>query len=100
MRRDRRLDVAPRVEERGARAVARRAVGEASVGDGFLKPAAAPDRRLETPAAVQEVAEPELAHDVVVLVEGGGVDAERDAAAAPDRLADRGDAAGEMQVRA
>ena len=68
-------------------------------GDGLREPVAARDDRLETPAAVQEMAEPQFAHNVVVLVEGRGVDAERDAAAAPDRLADRRDPARQMQVR-
>ena len=44
--------------------------------------------------------EPHLAQDVVVLVEGGGVDAERDAAAAPQRLADRRDPRAQMEVGA
>ena len=46
------------------------------------------------------MAEPHLAQDVVVLVESRRVDAERDPAAAPDRLGDGRDAAGEMQVGA
>ena len=49
---------------------------------------------------MKEMSEPHLAHDVVVLVEGRGVDAERDAATAPQRLRNRRDAALEMQVRA
>ena len=62
------------------------------------EPVAALDDVIETPAAVQEMAEPHFAQDVVVLVEGRGVDADRDAAAALDRFADRRDAAREMQV--
>ena len=44
------------------------------------------DYGFEPPAAMQEMPEPHFAHDIVVLVEGRGVDAERDAAAAPHRL--------------
>ena len=41
-----------------------------------VEPVAPRDDGLESPAAVQEMAEPHLAHDVVVLVERRGVDAD------------------------
>ena len=49
---------------------------------------------------MQEMAEPHLAQNVVVLVECGRIDAERDAAAAPHRFGDRRDAAAQVQIRA
>ena len=52
------------------RSRARRAVGEAPVGDDRGEPRSAFDHAVEAPAAMQEMAEPHLAHDVVVLVEG------------------------------
>jgi hypothetical protein len=82
------------------RAVARRAVGEPAVGDRARQPFAALDDSVKTPAAVQEMAEPQLAQDVVVLVEGRGVDADREAAAALDRFRDRSHAALQVEVRA
>jgi hypothetical protein len=81
------------------RAGSRRAIGEAAVGDDRSEKGRALDDAVEAPAAVQEMAEPHFAQSVVVLVERRGVDAERDAAAAFDRLADRRDAGAQMQVR-
>ena len=65
-----------------------------------VQPWLALDHAVEAPAAVQEMAEPHFAQNIVVLVERRSVDAERDAAAAPDRLADRRDAGAQMQVGA
>ncbi len=82
------------------RSVARRAVGESAVGDDLRQPLAALDDAVEAPAAMQEMTEPHFPHDVVVLVEGRRVDAQRDAAAAPDRFGDRRDAASQVKIRA
>ncbi len=64
------------------RSVAGRAVGESSIGYGAGEPLAPLDHAVEAPAAVQEMPEPHLAQNVVVLVEGRGVDADRDPTAA------------------
>ena len=69
------------------RAGAGRAVGEPPIGDDRGEPCSPLDHAVEAPAAMEEMSEPHLAHDVVVLVEGRGVDAERDPATAPQRLA-------------
>jgi hypothetical protein len=45
------------------------------------KPGSALDDAVETSAAMKEMPEPHLAHDVVVLVESRTVDAQRDATA-------------------
>ena len=80
------------------RARPRRAIGEAAVGDDRLKPTPAFDPAFEAPAAMEEMAEPHFAQNVVVLVECGRVDAERDAAAAPHRFGNRRDAAAQVQI--
>ena len=49
---------------------------------------------------MKKVAEAHLAQNVVVLVESGGVNAERNATAAPHRFRNRSDPASQMQIRA
>ena len=68
------------------RSVARRAIGEPAIRDRAREPFAARHDFVEAPSAVQEMTKPQFAQDVVVLVEGRGVDAESDATSAPDRI--------------